>query len=383
MKLIYTLLVTAFLTLSLQAQSIKTFQGPYVHGNAKYNYYELPNEGRVYHGAFQFTYDVDPNSSEGLYVNGTYANDLKDGKWTYRLFRYDGSMELQLNYKKGELWGKCTYIEAPNYGKRRQYDVLLKANKVVRVQLTEGEDSDPSFQTTGQCNAEGFADGIWRKGYIADGNLYTRIEEWSNGTLVTRKEKNESTGDIKVVKDPDPRLNIPAELLSDFSFRGLLASLLRGWVAYSKEAFEQLCKALERGEKPFMGVRTKKTPAPTNSSLAISSPRIEPEPDHIYEYLEEMPEFPGGQAAMMEWLSKNINYPPIAAENNIQGRVMVSFVVETDGSLSNVRVVRGVDPNLDREAMRLVSMMPKWKPGMQDGKRARARFTLPVQFSLQ
>ena len=64
-----------------------------------------------------------------------------------------------------------------------------------------------------------------------------------------------------------------------------------------------------------MGVRTKKAPAPTNSSLAISSPRIEPEPDHIYEYLEEMPEFPGGQAALMKWLSKNINYPPIAAEN--------------------------------------------------------------------
>ena len=377
MKLIYTLLVTVLLTLSLQAQIIKTFQGPYVHGNAKYNYYELPNKGRVYHGAFQFTYNTDLGNS--LDVNGTYANDLKDGKWTYRLFRYNGSMELELNYNKGELWGKCTYIEAPKYGKRRQYNVLLKANKVVRVQLTEGEDSDPSFQTTGQCNAEGFADGIWRKGYIADGNLYTRIEEWSNGTLVTRIEKNESTGDIELVKDPDPRLNIPENLFSDFSFRGLFASLLE----CQPEHAEQICKALERGEKPFMGVRTKKTPAPTNSSLAISSPRIEPEPDHIYEYLEEMPEFPGGQASMMEWLSKNINYPPIAAENNIQGRVMVSFVVETDGSLSNVRVVRGVDPNLDREAMRLVSMMPKWKPGMQDGKPARARFTLPVQFSLQ
>ena len=96
-----------------------------------------------------------------------------------------------------------------------------------------------------------------------------------------------------------------------------------------------------------------------------------------------MPEFPGGQAAMMKWLSKNINYPPIAAENNIQGRVMVSFVVEPNGSISNVKIVRGVDPNLDKEAMRVVGKMPKWKPGMQTGKPVRARFTLPVQFRLQ
>ena len=118
-------------------------------------------------------------------------------------------------------------------------------------------------------------------------------------------------------------------------------------------------------------------PAPTQRG------REEVADDHIFEYLEEMPEFPGGQAAMMKWLSKNINYPPIAAENNIQGRVMVSFVVEPNGSISNVKIVRGVDPNLDKEAMRVVGKMPKWKPGMQTGKPVRARFTLPVQFRLQ
>lgn len=118
-------------------------------------------------------------------------------------------------------------------------------------------------------------------------------------------------------------------------------------------------------------------PAPTQRS------REEVADDHIFEYLEEMPEFPGGQAAMMKWLNSNINYPPIAAENNIQGRVMIRFVVEPDGSISNVEVLRGVDPNLDREATRVVSKMPKWKPGMQTGKPVRARFTLPVQFRLQ
>ncbi|MBR8703663.1 energy transducer TonB [Porphyromonas levii] len=118
-------------------------------------------------------------------------------------------------------------------------------------------------------------------------------------------------------------------------------------------------------------------PAPAQRS------REEVADDHIFEYLEEMPEFPGGQAAMMKWLSKNIQYPPIAAENNIQGRVMVSFVVEPDGSISNVQIARGVDSNLDKEAIRVVKQMPKWKPGMQTGKPVRARFTLPVQFRLQ
>ncbi|MDD7437513.1 MAG: TonB family protein [Bacteroidales bacterium] len=118
-------------------------------------------------------------------------------------------------------------------------------------------------------------------------------------------------------------------------------------------------------------------PAPTQRS------REEVAEDHIFEYLEEMPEFPGGQAEMMKWLQKNVQYPPIAAENNIQGRVMVSFVVEPNGSISNVQIARGVDPNLDKEAVRVVKNMPKWKPGMQTGKPVRARFTLPVQFRLQ
>ncbi|MDO5035704.1 MAG: energy transducer TonB [Porphyromonas sp.] len=105
--------------------------------------------------------------------------------------------------------------------------------------------------------------------------------------------------------------------------------------------------------------------------------------DHIFEFLEEEPEFPGGVGALMKWLSDHINYPPIAAENNVQGRVLVSFVVERDGSVSDVKVVRGVDPNLDKEAVRVVKLLPKWKPGMQTGKPVRYRYNLPVTFRLR
>lgn len=109
----------------------------------------------------------------------------------------------------------------------------------------------------------------------------------------------------------------------------------------------------------------------------------EEEADHVFEVVEEPTEFPGGSAAMMKWLKDNIVYPDIAQENNIQGRVYVSFVIERDGSPTNVQVARGVDPALDREAVRVVGRMPKWKPGKQRGKPVRQKFTIPVLFRLQ
>ena len=85
----------------------------------------------------------------------------------------------------------------------------------------------------------------------------------------------------------------------------------------------------------------------------------------------------------MKFLQKNIKYPTISQENGVQGRVIVQFVVNRDGSIVDTQVMRGVDPYLDKEALRVVSTMPKWKPGKQRGKPVRTRFTLPVQFRLQ
>ncbi len=105
--------------------------------------------------------------------------------------------------------------------------------------------------------------------------------------------------------------------------------------------------------------------------------------DEIFVVVENQPEFPGGNAAMMKFLSDNIKYPVIAQENGLQGRVITNFVVERDGSITDVQVVRGVDPSLDREAIRVIQSMPRWKPGQQRGQPVRVRFTLPVVFRLQ
>ena len=111
---------------------------------------------------------------------------------------------------------------------------------------------------------------------------------------------------------------------------------------------------------------------------------VEPEPEEEAPFMvvEDMPEFPGGTAALLEYLRKNIKYPAICRENNIQGRVIVSFVVTKDGAIVDPEVVKSVNPSLDKEAVRVISTMPNWKPGMQRGKAVRVKYTVPVNFRL-
>ncbi len=101
-----------------------------------------------------------------------------------------------------------------------------------------------------------------------------------------------------------------------------------------------------------------------------------------YDEVEEMPQFPGGDSALMSYLANNVKYPVVAQENGVQGRVNVGFVVETDGSITNVKVKRSVDPSLDREALRVIKAMPKWKPGKLNGSPVRVNYTTPVVFRL-
>ena len=109
----------------------------------------------------------------------------------------------------------------------------------------------------------------------------------------------------------------------------------------------------------------------------------EPEVEEIFLIVEKQPEFPGGHAALMKYFNDNVRYTVSAVENGMQGRVVCQFTVWKDGSVSDVKVLRSVDPALDREAIRLISNMPKWKPGEQRGKAVSCKFTVPVVFRLQ
>ena len=102
----------------------------------------------------------------------------------------------------------------------------------------------------------------------------------------------------------------------------------------------------------------------------------------VFDVVEVMPQFPGGQIAMLKYIMENIKYPKQIMEEGIQGRVTVSFIVEKDGSISNVKPVLSVHPLLDKEAVRVVKSMPKWTPGKQKGKPVRVQFNVPVMFKL-
>ena len=113
----------------------------------------------------------------------------------------------------------------------------------------------------------------------------------------------------------------------------------------------------------------------------VAQPEPKPAEDKIFDVVEQQPTFKEGD--VRAWLARNMQYPPVAAENGIQGRVVVGFVVVRDGSISHVQVLRGVDPSLDKEAVRVVKSMPKWNPGMQNGSPVRVKYNVPVQFKLQ
>ena len=150
---------------------------------------------------------------------------------------------------------------------------------------------------------------------------------------------------------------------------------------------DQLDAKVAVGTENKEGVKDRTVEA-VRSEIAVAAPPPPPAPKpevatKVFDVVEEMPSFPGGQGALMQYLASNIKYPVVAQENGVQGRVIVSFVVERDGSISDVKVARSVDPSLDREAQRVVKSMPRWSPGKQNGSTVRVKYTVPVVFRLQ
>ena len=121
------------------------------------------------------------------------------------------------------------------------------------------------------------------------------------------------------------------------------------------------------------------------SEVVVAPPAEKPKEavEQVFQSVEQMPQFPGGEAALMKFLQSHINYPPMAAENNVQGRVVVQFVVDKTGKVGEVKVVRTVDKDLDKEAVRVCKSLPKFTPGRQNGQAVAVWYTLPVTFKLQ
>ena len=148
---------------------------------------------------------------------------------------------------------------------------------------------------------------------------------------------------------------------------------------------DQLDAKIAVGTETHEGAKDRTIEAVRND-IAVATPPPAPNEEvtqKVFDVVEVMPSFPGGQAALLQYLNSHVKYPVVAQENGIQGRVTISFVVERDGSITDVKVARSVDPSLDKEAARVVSSMPRWTPGKQNGSAVRVKFNVPVVFRLQ
>ena len=209
-----------------------------------------------------------------------------------------------------------------------------------------------------------------------------------------------------------------------FTQIGLIISLLIAWLAFEHKSYDKreidpsLLRQTEVVEEEMVEITKQEEPKPQpvevpkqTTQLEIVQDDVEVEDieinaeveqdeviedyvpveveeeevveQEIFQIVEEMPAYPGGDQKLMEFIAKGIKYPQIARETGIQGRVFVGFVIEPDGSVSNVKVLRGIGGGCDEEAMRVVKSMPKWKPGKQRGKAVRVSYMLPVNFKLQ
>lgn len=160
------------------------------------------------------------------------------------------------------------------------------------------------------------------------------------------------------------------------AFKGYAPSSFMGFFIY-----DEILEYALNEEKNTTATQETEEQATTTSEAQIQE--TEEEDNNIYETAEQMPEYPGGTSALMSYLGNNIRYPTIAIESGIQGTVYVTFCVEKDGSITNVTVSKSLDYYLDREAIRVVSSMPKWTPGKQKGKPVRTKFSVPVNFRLK
>lgn len=210
-----------------------------------------------------------------------------------------------------------------------------------------------------------------------------RAEKMSAAQLAQMEEVEEVEEEVEEQRFEQPEIEVPQEVLATVQVTQIAI------VDAEEVKNEVMDMEAQQEDNTARGVVNQDGSDDADKFQAVAEQVVvkEPEPEpvkeeEIFVAVEQQPEFPGGTAALMKWLASNVRYPQMALENGISGRVIVKFVVEKDGSVSGVTLVRGVDKDLDREAIRVVKSMPKWQPGKNNGQAVRCYFNLPVNFKL-
>ena len=216
--------------------------------------------------------------------------------------------------------------------------------------------------------------------------LQEEREKMAAAELLQQEEEPEPEPEVEEQKFEQEIPEVPEEVLATVQVTQIAI------VDADKVKNEVMDMETQKEDNTARGVVTQEGSDDADKFKAVTEQVVVKEPvpvkeekkeEEIFVAVEQPAEFPGGQAALMKWLSQNIRYPEAAQQNDIQGRVIVKFVVEKDGSIGQASIVKGVDKDLDREALRVVKKMPKWQPGKNNGVAVRSKFTLPVVFKLQ
>jgi TonB family protein len=282
----------------------------------------------------------------------------------------------------------------------------MKNNRIVG--LVKKNTKDGYF--TGNFTKDGLPTGKWIHRTTGN-NIYETTEIYQQGCLVKRIRKNVSTGALETEKldmenavDPERFFSVYDSINNSALIDGINYKLDYSGKGYIPTYAERLivtrltsseCEPSRfKGEEKYAGIPFKrivvdKEKAGVKESgidirdLAEQKVVVQKEKPQIFSHVEVPPQFPGGEKELMKWLSENIKYPKNAAEQGIQGRVVLRFVVTPDGSVEYVEVQRSLDPSCDKEAVRVVKEMPKWVPGKQNGNAVYVYYTLPILFKLQ
>lgn len=216
--------------------------------------------------------------------------------------------------------------------------------------------------------------------------LQEQREKMMAAAMAEQAEEEAPEEEPEEQKYEQPEIEVPQEVLATVQVTQIAI------VEADKVKNEVMDMETQKEDNTARGVVTQEGSDNADKFTAVHEQVVvkEPEPEvvkqkeeQIFVAVEQQAEFPGGQAALMRWLSNNIRYPESAQQNDIQGRVVVKFVVEKDGSIGQATIAKGVDKDLDREAIRVVKKMPKWQPGKNNGVAVRSYFNLPVTFKLQ
>ena len=422
------------------AQTVQTYNGPLkrprsmiaalqigeTFQNVTYQYYEDADGARVWHGSFSIPKAPAKWISGSLdYVKivGQYDHGKQSGLWTETKVDSEGTVSTnKYNFVNGKLNGKY-FFQSPNlFQALNHVAASFEDNKFVGDFLATSTDG---FSMKGQFNANGLADGEWVVKYLTYGGIqHIRKYTYENGIATRIIDIDNSTGEKTILREitlskygtivinnshyrairtdelKDNTNNVGIQRLignNDSEISPLIGGTTRTYDGLFQIFIDKVPLYRWVGElsyQPFMALKNCDYEI---SNLLAEEERVKAEEkkkeeaaklraemlkdDYVFETVEVSPKFQGAdEKAFIKWLYPNIKYPQSALDDGISGIVIVSFIIEQDGTLTNAKIERSPDDSLSEEALRVVRLSPKWEPGMQDGRNVRTKLMIPIRF---